>query len=122
MWSLRRFNSWQTYLKTCVPWLRGDMQVAVMPIYNNSICDIQAQTSAFANTFRGEKWLEDMLLHRLWNTRPVVRDLHYNTFMLVACTYPDMLLPYHVLHRVTRVIQQVGPDLIEFTAIRIYMR
>src|SRR5262249_21027377 len=81
---------------------------------DNPIDGVQPEPGAFALRLGGEERLENASLNIGGNPGAVVVDFDQNVIRLDRCTNPQLAVP---VHRVNRVDDQVGPDLIERAAI-----
>ena len=86
-----------------------------MSTFDNLAAAAQTQTGALATRFRGETCFEDPLLQFWRNAGPVVLNLNHHPPIIGTGAQDDLTL---AIHCVRGVLDQVGPDLIEFAAIR----
>src|SRR6478609_7802915 len=89
-----------------------DLNVSAMLSYN-ALNRVKAQTGSRADTLCGEKRLVHMGLNFWWNARAVVADLHDDAVVLLVGTHPKFT---GAVHGVDRIVDNVSPDLVEFTA------
>src|SRR5262245_39392281 len=85
-----------------------------MTVSDNAIADDQSETRAGAYRFGREKGLEHARLNFRRNARAVVHDLYDYLVVLKRSANADFPCP---IYGGDGVINQIGPDLIEFTAI-----
>ena len=102
-------------MKRRLPWHRSDANLAAM-FLNDVVCDVQAQAGADAGRFRRKERVENARLNFRWNARTIVRDFDDDAFfILTKCFDFDFA---RAVHRVNRVVENVRPDLVQFTAVR----
>src|SRR5205814_6174919 len=85
-----------------------------MTVADDAVTDDQSQTGTGADAFGGEKWLEDARLEVRRNASTVVHDL--DDQLIVFQESADANLT-GTIDRIDRIINQIGPDLIEFASI-----
>src|SRR2546425_6015914 len=85
-----------------------------MTVADNAVTDDEAETGAGADGFRGKKRFEHVRLHLRWNARAVIDD--FDDQLIVFQRSADADLP-GAIDGMNRVIDQVGPNLVEFAAI-----
>jgi hypothetical protein len=103
-------------LKTRVTGLGTNLNIS--PVFlHHSLGRIQAEARALPNSFGGEKRLKDVGLYLGGNPRAVISDLDHNTTILAIGSDSKLALSPH---GVDRVVNNVGPDLIELAAKRIH--
>ncbi len=86
---------------------------------HNSLNCIQTEAAALSHSLGGEKWFKDMRLDLRWNPGTVVPDLDHHTSGVAICAYPKFP---PAVDGVNRVIDDVGPNLIQLTAERIHQK
>ena len=84
-----------------------------MMISDDAAHRIESEPRSFANSFGGEKWLEDMGQNSGRNSGSVVANLDQYAVEFPRGTHPQFALPMHGLDGVGH---QVGPNLIELAA------
>src|SRR5215813_13923623 len=89
--------------------------LAAMTITDDAVADDQAKTGAGTDGLGGEKWLEHPRLDVRGNSRSVVRDFNYQLVVLQAGADADFAGAFY---GVDGVINEIGPHLIEFAAVR----
>ncbi len=99
-------------MKARVTGIRSDLNISPV-FFHDALDGVEAEAGAFSNSFGGEKGLEDMRLDFFGDAGTVVADFydHASVFAVGA----DAKLAFTV-HRVDGVIDEVGPDLVEFAA------
>src|SRR5579872_104172 len=105
-------------LKTGITGLRLDLNVSPM-LPDNPLHCVKAQARALADSLSGEEGLNNMRLYFGRNAVAVVSNLNYNA--AVIAIGPDSKFTI-AAHGINRVVDEVGPDLIEFTAERIHQQ
>src|SRR5271157_1258727 len=80
---------------------------------------VQTQSCALAYSLGGEEGFENAGLDVGRNSRTGVADLHYNTTVIAIGSNSKVA---GSVHGVDGVVDDVGPDLIEFTAERIHQQ
>src|SRR6202789_1330372 len=103
-------------LETCVAGLRTQLNISAV-LLNNALDRVEAQARAFPNSFGREKRFEDVGLYLFRNSWTVVANLDYYATVIAIGSDAKFAL---AVHRVNRVIDNVGPDLVEFASKRIY--
>src|SRR5271163_4421846 len=88
-------------------------------LLHNSLDGVQAEARAFPNSFGCEKRLKDVRLHLAGNSWAIVANLNYNATVVLVGS--DAQLAFCV-HCVNRVVNDVGPDLVELAAKRIHQQ
>src|SRR4051812_21535241 len=74
---------------------------------------IQSQPRSLANAFGGEKWFKDVWQDFIRNPGTVVRNLHHYACVFTIGAEAKLTL---ATHRVNRIVDNVGPDLVQFAA------
>src|SRR5215472_17816013 len=82
-------------------------------ILNDAVHDIEPKPGALADSLGGEKRFKNTGLDIRWNSRPVVGDFDEDKIVLARGTDGQVAV---AVHGVGGVINQIGPDLIEFAA------
>ena len=91
-----------------------DADFALMFVGDDIMADIEAQTSALALRFGGEKGVEDFALNFRRDPRSIIFDFdNYPIFFLKSA---QDNLPLSI-HGASGVINDIGPNLIKFTPI-----
>ena len=103
-------------MKTSVPARGTNLNISPMFLHN-PLDRIQAESSAFPNTFGCKKRLEDVGLHLVGNSWTVIADLNYNATVVAVDSDAKLAFP---VHRVNRVVDNVGPDLVKLASKRIH--
>ncbi len=106
------FGEWEPDLKARVAGIGSDLNISPM-FFHDALDGVEAEAGAFSNSFGGEKGLEDVGLNFLGDAGAVVAD--FNDHASVFAVGADAKLAFAV-HRVDGVIDEVGPDLVEFAA------
>jgi hypothetical protein len=88
--------------------------LATMTVADDAVADDQAKAGAGADGLCGEKWLEHPRLDVRGNARSVVHDFNYQLVVLQTGADTDSA---GTLYSVDCVINEIGPHLIEFTAV-----
>src|SRR6185503_19526995 len=89
-------------------------------MFADDACDgVQAQTSPLADLFRSEEWFEDARPRGSRYSRTIVANLNQNISRFALGAYLQFTA---FAHRIDRVNNQVGPNLIELTAISLNLR
>src|SRR2546425_8484284 len=101
-------------LETGFAGARFKFNFAAMTVANNAVANDQAKAGPCADRFGGEEWLEHARLDVRRNARTVVHDFDDQLVVFQACADTDFA---GALYGVDRVIDQVGPHLIEFAAV-----
>ena len=89
-----------------------------MVLADDAINGVETESRTFADILRSKKRLEDARLNVCRNPGPVVCDLHHNAIAFAVCTDRDSPVAVTV-ESIDRIIEQIGPDLIQLAAIRI---
>src|SRR5690242_4587458 len=84
-------------------------------LLNDSVNRVEAQSRTFANRLRCEERLEDAIANLRRNSRTVVSNLNQDAAKLGYRSYQQRAA---LVHRVNRVIDEVGPNLVELAAAR----
>src|SRR5882757_7442566 len=87
-------------------------QIPTMFLHDDVPRQIQPEAGALADWFGGEERLEDVLAYLLGDTGPGVADLDAGQ-LLAFPTSADGQSAALVAHRCQRVVDDVGPDLVE---------
>src|SRR5215212_129494 len=82
-----------------------------MLVDDDVVGDVQAQACAGTGGFGGKEGLEDTRLSFGWNPWPIVDDLDYDVALFATGEQPEFSL---TLHGLDGVVDDVGPDLIQF--------
>src|SRR6185437_3274820 len=108
----------QPDLKTRVTWFRSDLNISAMLLHNPLNC-VQPESGPLSNALSCEKRFEDVGLHVRWNSRAIISNLNHNASVVAIGAHPKLAL---AVHRIDRVIDDVGPDLVELAAERIHQQ
>src|SRR5579863_4992399 len=84
---------------------------------NNSLCGVQPEARPLTDSFGSEKRLEDVAPNLRGDSRPVISNLHDNVIFLLK--RPNAKFPL-ASHCVNCVLDQIGPDLIQFRSERVH--
>ena len=84
------------------------------PTRDDVEADIQPQTRPFSHGFSGEEWAEKFLLDIFRHTWTRIFDINKNPIASLLSAYGYAPLSFHGVHGV---INDVCPDLVEFTPI-----
>src|SRR5437867_4108291 len=95
-------------------WTGLKLNFAAMSVTNDAVADDQAKAGTGADRFGGEKRFEHVRLHLRRNAGAVVHDFDDELIVLQGCADTDFA---RALDGVDRVINEIGPYLIEFAAI-----
>src|SRR5580692_7869552 len=82
---------------------------------HDSVNRIQTNSRAFTHALRSEKRLEEVRLHRIRNTWPVVDDLDENEIKLSRSSNDQ---PAFTAHSVDGIIDKIGPNLVQLASTR----
>ena len=93
---------------------RFKFDFTAMTVGHDAVADDQPKTSAGADGFGGEERFEQVRLRLRRNPRPIVNNLNQHLVVFVAG--PDTNLA-GALDRVYRVINEIGPHLVEFASV-----
>ena len=99
-------------MKPRVTGFRSDLNIPPV-LLHDPLHSIQTESRPFPNSLGGEERFENVGLHLTRNPWTVIADLNYDAGILAISS--DSKLAFSV-HGVNRVINDVGPDLIEFAA------
>src|SRR5690242_15155017 len=86
-------------------------------LLHNSLDGVQPESGALPDAFGGEERLEDVGLHVSRNSWPVVANFHDYAGIVTVGSHSKLAF---AAHGVNRIVDQVGPDLVEFAAERIH--
>src|SRR5580658_1551987 len=100
----------QPHLKNRIARFSPNLNTAPV-LFHNALHCIETQPSSLAHSLSGEEWFKNVLLDLGPDSRTVVADLHYDAIRIPISPHAQLALSSH---RVDRVVDQVGPDLIEF--------
>ena len=103
-------------MKASVAGFRGDLNIAPVPLHN-SLNGVETEAGTFSNSFGSKERFEDVSSHIRWDPRAVISNFDYNAIVLAIRS--DTKLAFAV-HGVNRVVDDVGPNLIQFTPERIH--
>jgi hypothetical protein len=86
-------------------------------LLHNSLDGVQTEACALPNSFGGEKGLKDVGLYLVRNPWAVIANLNHNATIVAVGSDAELAFSPH---GVNRVIDNIGPDLVEFAAKRIH--
>ena len=81
--------------------------------FYDALDGVEAETGALSDALGGEKRFEDMGADVRWNSRTVVDDLDHDPLVIAIRADFQFAL---AIHGVDRIVDQVGPNLVEFAA------
>jgi hypothetical protein len=81
--------------------------------FHNSLDGVQAESSSLSNFLSSEKRFKDVRQHFGRDPWAVIAYLYYHTSIVTVGSDPELALS---VHGVNRVINDVGPHLIELAA------
>jgi hypothetical protein len=105
---------WQPNFEACFAGPGFKFNFTAMTVAHDAIADDQAKTSAGADGLRREEWFEEMRLHVSRNSGAIVHN--FNNDLIILQTRADADLSCAV-HGVNGVVDEIGPDLIQFAAV-----
>src|SRR5258708_29252631 len=82
-------------------------------IFDDAVNHVKAKPRAFADALCSEKGIEDARFDFGRNARPIVGNFHENEIVFADDANPEFAV---AVHGVGGVVNQVGPDLIQFAA------
>jgi len=106
------FRQREPHLETCVPRSRTDLNSSPV-LLHNSLNRVETESCALSDSFGCEKRLKDVGLDLGRNSRTVIADLNHNATVVAISSNSKLPLS---AHRVDGIIDEVGPNLIEFAA------
>lgn len=106
---------WKPYLKASVARIGTNLNVTAM-LSDDGLYSVQPQTSSFTNALGREKWIKDMGLYLRRNSRAAIADFDHNIVVIAESSHPKFTLTEH---GVDRVLDEVGPDLIQLSSHRV---
>src|SRR6202521_5503034 len=112
LWKYRGFRQRKPYLKTGVTRFRIDLNVAPV-LFHDALNRVEAQSCSLPNSLGREEWFKDVCLNLGRNAWTVVADLHHNATVVLIGSHSKLAFS---AHGIDGVIDDVGPDLIEFAA------
>src|SRR5512146_2455710 len=95
---------------------RVDAQLAVVLLSDDVVADREPEPGAFAGGLGREEWIEDPRFDRIRYSGPIVFDLDHGPVVQSPSSHDDRS---RAIDRIDGVAQQVGPDLVEFRAVRL---
>src|SRR4029077_292893 len=98
------------HLETRVPGSRTDLNSPPV-LLHNSLNRVETESCALSDSFGCEERLKDVGLDLGRNSRTVIADLNHNTTVVAISSNSKLSLS---AHRVDGIIDEVGPNLIEF--------
>ena len=90
-----------------------------MLVEDDVVCDVQSQAGANTGTFRSKERFEDAVLNPGGNPRPVIDDFDHNFAAFGVCAQDELSL---TLHGTDRVVDDVGPDLVQLAPVSFNVR
>src|SRR6185312_2494544 len=84
---------------------------------HDALSCIQPQPGALTDGFSRKERFKDVRQNLLWNSGAIVGNLHNNARVFAIRAETELAL---AAHGVNRVVNDVGPDLIQFAAKRIH--
>src|SRR5216683_6065892 len=91
-----------------------ELDFTAVAIGDNAMADNQSQTGAGTDRLSGKKRLENPGLDFGRDTAPIIHDFHDYLIVFDASADADLA---RALNGIDRVVDEIGPDLIEFAAI-----
>ena len=85
-----------------------------MTVGDDAVADDQAKAGAGADRLGGKKWLEQVCLDFRGNTGPIVHNFNEELIVFNAGANTDFA---GAIHGVNGVVDEIGPNLVEFAAI-----
>jgi hypothetical protein len=85
-----------------------------MLVEDDVVCDVQSQAGANTGTFRSKERFEDAALNPGGNPRPVVDNFDHDFAVFGVRAENELSL---TLHSVDRVVDDVGPDLVQLAPV-----
>jgi hypothetical protein len=82
-------------------------------LFHDTLNRVEAEASAFANSFGGKEWFEDMRLYLRRNSRSVIGDFNYDTIVLAIRSDSK---PALASHSIDGIVDDIRPNLIELAA------
>src|SRR5437764_10524884 len=104
----------QPDLKTSISRTGSHLNIAAV-LFHNPLHGIEAKSGALSHAFGGEERLENPRQEFRRYTWAIIGDLHHDTVVLAVSAYPQFAFSAHC---VDRVVDEIGPDLVEFAAER----
>src|SRR5713226_6552611 len=112
LWKYRGFRQREPYLKTCVTRFRIDLNIAPV-FFHDALNRVEAQPCSLAYSLGSKEWFKDVWLNLGRNPWTVVADLHHDTTVVLIGSHSKRAFS---AHGVDGIIDDVGPNLIEFAA------
>src|SRR5215470_591453 len=85
-----------------------------MMLTNDALGGIKTEACAFAHSFGSKERIEDARLNFRGNARATVADFDDRAIQLTTSAHAE---PTTAIHSLNGVVNEIGPDLIEFAAI-----
>src|SRR5882724_8676210 len=108
----RRCLNRNSHLESRIAGYRRYVDLAV-DIFDDAANDVEAKPCTLADAFCGEKGIEDAGFDFGWNPRPIVGNFDENKIVFASDANTEFAV---AVHGVSGVVNQVGPDLIQFAA------
>src|SRR5260370_40025571 len=86
---------------------------------HNPLNCIEAKPGPLADSLGRKKRLKDARLYVRRNSRTVIANLNHNAIGFTINSHPESAF---AVHGVNRIVNDVGPDLVQFAAERIYQQ
>src|SRR6202035_2266243 len=96
----------------------GDLNGASM-LFHNALHGVESEAGSLAHTFGREERLEDVCLYLRRNSWTIIADFHNHAGGIAISANTKFSFS---VHRVDGVVDQVGPNLVEFAAERIHQQ
>src|SRR5216683_1380979 len=112
LWKYRGFRQRKPYLKTCVTRFRINLNIAPV-FFHDALNRIEAQPCSLPYSLGGEEWFKDVWFNLGRNPWTVVADLHHDATVVLIGSHSKLTFS---AHSIDGVIDDVGPNLIEFAA------
>src|SRR5262245_9676041 len=109
---------WNSNLKARVTWFRFDFDRA-MVFLHDAHCRVEAESGTLADRLGREEWIEDARLDVVGNAGPAVANLDAHRIQSALGDDPQFAL---TAHSVNRIVNQVGPNLVEFASVGANLR
>src|ERR687895_1533927 len=109
----------QHHSKARLAWCRGDLKLSPVLVDDDVVGDMQAKARAYAGSLRGKEGLENARLNLRRYPRSVVDDVDRDDIFRGECAQNKLSL---ACYGVDRVVDQVGPHLVELGPVGLYAR
>ena len=94
---------------------RFELNLSSMAVCHDTIADDQPKAGPLPDTFGREERLKEVRPNIFWDTRSVIVDLHEELMILAPC---ENSYVSSSVDRIGRVVDEIGPHLIQFVAVR----